>query len=174
MKVLVIVDMQNDFINGSLANPAAASIVNKVADYAKSFDGPIILTRDTHPENYLETYEGKHLPITHCVHGTDGWEVAPEIMDAIKGKFYCFIDKPTFGYAQKIADIMGSMGYVTEIEVVGTVTEICVISNVLGLKPLYPDADFVVHADMCAGLSDEGHKAALTVMKSCQVQVVGE
>ena len=146
MKVLIIIDMQNDFVTGTLANPAAEKIVDKIADYAKNFNGYVVETRDTHDAGYLKTQEGKRL-----------------------------IDKPTFGYAEEIAAVLNdNLTDIDTIEFVGTVTEICVVSNVLGLKPYFPEARFVVHADMCAGLSEEGHKAALTTMKACQVDVVGE
>jgi len=188
MKVLICIDMQYAFTSGSLANPAAAAIVPDIAAYIRRFDGQaLILTRDTHHEDYLNTYEGKHLPIVHCVYGTDDWVIEEEIYDAALAKSLrpnCYIDvinKPTFGYASIIADSIksaqahvrvddgNSAAKVTAIEFVGTATEICVISNVLGLKPFFPDADFIVHKDMCAGLTPEGQEAALKVMEACQV-----
>lgn len=187
MKVLIVIDMQNDFITGSLANPAAEAIVKPIVSYINNYDGDFILaTRDTHHDSYLNTYEGEHLPIKHCVYGTDGWQVNWDIMSALKSwkeknasKNAALINKPYFGYAEDISirifdklDEMGKDECVDEIEFVGTVTEICVISNVLGLKPYFPDADFIVHSDMCAGLTKEAHEAALTVMRSCQVKVV--
>lgn len=190
MKVLIVIDMQNDFITGSLANPLAQSIVNPISDYIKNWKGNLILcTRDTHTPSYLETYEGKHLPVKHCIQNTEGWRVDSNIIKAIKEwitkdkKHYgCMLNKPYFGYAEtisnKIFDVMdilfenGTKEKVESIEFVGTVTEICVVSNVLGLKPYFPNSDFIVHANMCAGLSEETHQAALKVMGSCQVEVI--
>lgn len=185
MKILIVIDMQNDFITSSLANPMAQAIVKPIAEYIKEWDGAgIILTRDTHQEDYLESYEGKHLPVKHCIEGTEGWYVVGDIANANnvrhekdKGWLSVQIDKPTFGHASKIADIIVDM-IITKrerldtLEFVGTVTEICVVSNVLGIKPYFPDTDFVVHKDLCAGLTPEGHEAALKVMEACQVKII--
>ena len=171
MKFLVIIDMQNDFIDGSLKNANAQRIVKPIAEYASNFDGIILATRDTHFKNYLETYEGRHLPVVHCVMNTAGWNIHKDI------KFNHSINKVTFNGALELYNVIqdicdNNRTYPEQIEFVGTVTEICVISNVLGLKPYFPETEFIVHANMCAGLSDEGHKAALTVMKACQVNVI--
>lgn len=189
MKVLIVIDMQNDFITGSLANPNAVDIVKPICNYIKGWDGDLILcTRDTHLKSYLNSYEGKHLSIEHCIQYTDGWRVDSNIIKAIKEwiikdkKHYgCMLNKPYFGYAEtisnKIFDVMdilfedGTKEKVESIEFVGTVTEICVVSNVLGLKPYFPETDFIVHSDMCAGLTSDGHEAALKVMQACQVEI---
>lgn len=175
MKFLIVIDMQNDFIDGALANPAAQAIVDKIANYITSWDGEIIFTRDTHYSDYLDTYEGKKLPIPHCIIGTNGWRINEKILDAaceVK-EYIDYVDKPTFGYVKGLKEHIDSYdGYVTSIEVVGTCTDICVISNVLGLKEAYPQADIIVHKDMCAGSTKEKHEAAIEVMRSCQVQIV--
>lgn len=172
MKYLIVIDMQNDFITGALANPAAQEIVSKIADYVKHWNGHLIFTRDTHYSDYLETMEGKNLPVKHCIKGTEGWEVCEEIREAVWGEHIenmCYVDKPTFGYVEGIKK---HITYPTSIEVVGTCTDICVISNVLSLKEAYPETEIIVHENMCAGLSPELHEAAIKVMKSCQVKVI--
>lgn len=179
MKVLVVVDMQKDFIDGSLANVAAQEIIEPIADYIKSFAGPIIFTQDTHQNDYLETYEGKNLPVEHCIQFTEGWTVNQKLIDAarqnVEKSHWDYFTKPTFGYATQLSNKIYKMvegKEVNQIEFVGTCTDICVISNVLGLKEHMPDVDIIVHGNMCAGLNREAHDAALLVMKSCQVKVV--
>lgn len=179
MKFLIVVDMQKDFIDGSLANPAAQEIVEPLAEYIKNFGGFILFTQDTHKNDYLETYEGKHLPVEHCIEFTEGWVVDQRLITAArqnieKSKWWYF-NKPTFGYASRLAENIKAIAAgeeITQIEFVGTCTDICVISNVLGLKEHMPDVDIVVHGNLCAGLSPEKHDAALSVMESCQVKVV--
>lgn len=174
MKVLVVVDCQNDFVSGALANEKAKEIVPKIAQYVKDFEGITIFTRDTHGSDYMETMEGKNLPVPHCIAGTEGWQVCNELMDACVGKENnCFVfNKPTFGYALELFNfIMGFKQPITEVEFCGTVTSICVISNVLGLKEHMPEVKISVHESMCADLTEEKHNAAIEVMKSCQVVV---
>lgn len=167
-KALIVIDMQNDFVTGALANPAAEAIVKPIAKKVKSFDGTIIATRDTHDADYLKSPEGVKLPVEHCIKNTDGWKVVPEIEAAIKVKQdFRYLDKPTFGMPRD-----WNLGTYDEVEVVGTCTDICVVSNVLLLKALYPALSIKVHANLCAGLSEEKHLAALEVMRSCQVEVV--
>lgn len=175
MKILVVVDMQNDFITESLANQDALKIVDNIAKYLSDFDGEIIFTKDTHQDNYLETYEGKNLPIKHCIEGTHGWEINDKLLAAIanKNNVTTFL-KPTFGYASELTKHILKIAkgeHIEQIEFVGTCTDICVVSNVLGLKEHMPETDIIVHGNMCAGLTKESHEAALTVMKSCQVKV---
>ena len=173
-KILIVVDMQYDFIDGALANKDAQKIVKPIADFIKenSFD-QIIFTRDTHGKDYLNTPEGKKLPVTHCLEGTKGWVVHEDILNAAidSDTPYYFVDKPTFGYRGWLwgADFMYDHD---EITVVGTCTDICVVSNVLILKAAFPEARIEVVGDLCAGLTPEKHKAALDVMESCQVDVV--
>ena len=172
-KTLVIVDMQNDFIDGSLANPAAAAIVEPMAEYIKAWDGEqIICTRDSHFANYLETQEGKNLPIKHCMCGTAGWDIHDDLFEAIRKKTcdWSIVDKYSFGdiielYYALDADI-------DEVYICGTCTDICVVSVALNLKARCPELKIYCIADLCAGLTPEKHDAALEVMKSCQIEVI--
>lgn len=185
--ILIVVDMQKDFIDGSLANPAADAIVSNVCEHLRAFVGlrptddetelGIILTRDTHDYNYLNTYEGKHLPIPHCINGTEGWLVDKRIrdtLDSISG--YCpisYLDKKTFGNDLDWYKFIDSVdGKDCKIYICGTCTDICVISNALILKVQYPEADIIVYKDACAGLTPAKHEAALEVMRSCQITVI--
>ena len=171
-KVLIIVDMQNDFITGSLANPDAQNIVKPLCDFIRNFDGErIICTRDTHGDNYLNSAEGKKLPIKHCIEGTPGWCVEDSIRQAIVEAGYepFYIDKPTFGYQDWR---YYSVCEANEIIMTGTCTDICVVSNALILKSAAPDANIVVRSDLCAGLTKEKHEAALETMRSCQIEVL--
>ena len=180
MKFLIVVDMQNDFITGALANPAAEAIVPKIAEYVRKWDGHLILTKDTHHSDYLKTMEGRNLPVEHCIQATEGWQVCDEISNAsFDGKFdgrieaVEYLSKPTFGYVKGLRKIIDSNPYPpTSIELCGTCTDICVVSNVLGLKEAYPECEIIVHKDMCAGVTPESHEAALKVMEMCQVKIV--
>ena len=168
MKYFIIIDEQNDFNTGALANPANQKIVPAIAEMAKKKkeEGYVIIaTRDTHNINYIETQEGKNLPVPHCIRGTLGWEVVDELKPFIDK----YVDKPSFGYAYWI-DILPIIP--EAIEMCGTVTEICVVNNALMLKAIYPETPIAVHKDLCAGLSEEGHNAALTVMAASQVKIV--
>ena len=166
-KTLVVVDMQKDFIDGALGTKEAVAIVNnvknKIAMYKENGD-EIIFTRDTHQENYMETNEGKHLPVVHCIEGTEGWKIGEGL--EVEGALY--IDKPSFGYMNwKDYDLK-------EVEIIGLCTDICVVSNALIIKATYPEIKVTVDASCCAGVTPETHKAALTTMKMCQVEVIGE
>jgi len=166
-KTLIVVDMQKDFIDGALGTKEAVAILQnvkrKIADY-EAFGGEIIFTRDTHGEDYLETNEGKNLPVVHCVENTEGWQINPELMvkDAI------IVNKPTFGYT-KWRDFNFE-----EVELVGLCTDICVVSNALIIKATYPEIEVTVDASCCAGVTPETHKAALSTMKCCQIKIIGE
>ena len=166
-KALIIIDMQNDFIDGALANPMAQAIVSPIASYAKNFDGDVFASRDTHQESYLYSSEGKHLPIVHCVHGTHGWEISAPIQEVLQERNAMILDKPTFGYLG-----WGMLGAYTDVELVGTCTDICVVSNALILKAMFPDMNVKVNAALCAGTTQENHEAALTVMACCQVEIL--
>ena len=169
-KLLIIIDMQNDFIDGALANPAAKAIVPGIVDLAKSWEGKIGVTLDTHYENYLETQEGKNLPYPHCVLNTDGHKLNAEIAAVVSNRISYTVYKPTFGFAE-----WGKYGFdkhFDEVVVVGTCTDICVVSNVLAIKAAYPELKVTVIENLCAGLSPEKHAAAIEVMKSCQVNVI--
>ncbi|MBR4760483.1 MAG: cysteine hydrolase [Lachnospiraceae bacterium] len=168
-EVLIVVDMQNDFIDGSLGSGEAVSIVESVKEKIQSYldaGKKVIFTKDTHPENYLETYEGKHLPVEHCVKETPGWQISSALPwdDALCS----VVEKGTFGFlAWK--DLLSD---VTDIEICGLCTDICVISNALILRANYPDKDILVDAKCCAGVTPELHEAALKVMASNQIEVV--
>ncbi|MBD5552433.1 MAG: cysteine hydrolase [Lachnospiraceae bacterium] len=166
-KTLIVVDMQNDFIDGTLGTKEAQAIVEnvkkKIAEYRKRGD-EIIFTRDTHQENYLETPEGKKLPVEHCIYGTKGWEIA----EGLEVPGCTYIDKPTFGW------IHWNKRNFEEIELVGLCTDICVVSNALILKAMFPDVEITVDAGCCAGVTPQTHRAALETMKMCQILVVGE
>lgn len=167
-KALIVIDMQKDFVDGTLANPDAQAVVRPIANYVLAYDGAVIATRDTHTENYLDTAEGKKLPVAHCIQGTDGWEIVPEIAEALRAKNALILDKPTFGYLG-----WGVIGEFEEVELVGTCTDICVVSNALILKALFPDLVVTVNAALCAGTTKENHDVALAVMRCCQVEVLG-
>ncbi|MDE6923878.1 MAG: cysteine hydrolase [Acetatifactor sp.] len=164
-KTLIVVDMQNDFIDGALGTKEAEAIVEnvkkKIAQYRDAGD-EIIFTRDTHQKDYLETNEGRHLPVEHCIEGTEGWKIAEglEVPEAV------YINKPGFGY-------LNWKDYqLEEVEIVGLCTDICVVSNALIIKALYPEIEVSVDASCCAGVTPQSHEAALTTMKMCQITIV--
>lgn len=166
-KTLIVVDMQNDFIDGSLGTKEAEAIVENVRQKIKSYQengGEIIFTRDTHTKDYLNTNEGKHLPVEHCIAGTDGWRIA----DGLEVPNAKYVDKPSFGWMKWDTFAL------EEVELVGLCTDICVVSNALIIKAVYPEINVTVDASCCAGVTPETHKAALETMKMCQVNVVGE
>ncbi len=176
MKILVVVDMQNDFIDGALGTREAVAIVPKVVEKIKSFEGRILFTRDTHEADYLGTQEGKNLPVEHCIRGTRGWELAPEIE---KLRTEEPIDKPSFGSISlgtllKAQDEelkkQGEPG-IESITLIGLCTDICVISNAMILKAYLPEVPVIVDADCCAGVTPESHKNALEAMKVCQIKI---
>lgn len=176
MKVLVVVDMQNDFITGSLGTPEAQAIVpnvkKKIEEYRKN-DDLIVFTRDTHRANYLDTREGKKLPVKHCIKDTLGWAIA----EGLHRRGEWIIDKFTFGSNSLVRHLghvfwHGGNGHFTEIELVGLCTDICVVSNALLLKAtFYNDCEVTVDATCCAGTSPETHEAALRTMEMCQINV---
>lgn len=165
-KVLIVIDMQKDFVDGSLANQAAQEIVTPIAEYIRAFDGKVIATRDTHETEYLTTAEGKRLPVEHCIKGTDGWKIMDEIAAALQERNAVILDKPTFGYLG-----WGILGEYDEAVLIGTCTDICVVSNALILKAMFPDLNVKVVGNLCAGTTKENHSAALQVMRCCQVDV---
>ena len=180
MKLLIVVDMQNDFIDGSLANKDAEAIVPGICNLIKHFDGKIAYTMDTHSLNYLSTLEGEHLPVKHCIKGTPGWNLNKDIQKALeesnieKYGYPTMVEKPTFGYPGWLyTGLFDQYGdeEIDEIVLVGTCTDICVVSNALILKALFPDVEVTVLKDLCAGLSKEKHEAALETMRSCQIHV---
>lgn len=172
MKTLIVIDMQNDFIDGPLGSPEAVAIVprvqKKIEEYVASGNN-VIFTRDTHSDNYLESNEGKHLPVSHCIRNTNGWCIHKDIQSQFGT---AIINKFTFGYLEwsAFSDLLD----VDEIELVGVCTDICVVSNALILKATYPEVKITVDASCCAGVTPESHMAALTTMKMCQINVIGE
>lgn len=169
-KVLIVVDMQNDFIDGALGTKEAEAIVPYVKEVVENFDGKVFFTRDTHFDNYMDTQEGKNLPVVHCIKGTQGWQICPAL-EALRTTEA--IDKVTFG-SKDLADVLAKEKNVEEIIFVGVCTDICVISNVMVVKAFYPEIPLVVDAKGCAGVTVQSHLNALEAMKMCQVKVVNE
>ena len=170
-KILVVVDMQKDFIDGSLGTAKAQAIVDLVAEKMKSYDkADIYVTRDTHGEDYLQTAEGRKLPVVHCVKGTEGWQLHPQI-EAQADKAH-IIDKPTFGSVALMELLRGeNEKEPLAIELVGLCTDICVVSNALLLKAAMPETEILVDKNCCAGVTPETHRAALATMEMCHIQI---
>lgn len=171
-KVLIVIDMQNDFISETLGTPEAQKILPLVVKKAESFKGEIVFTRDTHEKDYLTTQEGKYLPVEHCIHGSYGWEIADELKGISKDAV--IIDKPTFGSIELgnyIAE-EDKKEHIDEVTLIGLCTDICVISNAMILKAKLPETKVVVDSSCCAGVSPESHETALKAMKGCQIVVV--
>ena len=171
-KILLVIDMQKDFIDGSLGTKEAQTIVDRVAEEIGKYPAEnVFATRDTHPANYLDTQEGRHLPVVHCVKGTPGWELNEKIAAALGSAEV--IDKPTFG-SVVLAEKIKALAEKEELEItlVGLCTDICVVSNALLVKAFLPETPVKVLADCCAGVTPESHKAALETMKMCQVEIV--
>lgn len=173
-KLLVVVDMQNDFIDGVLGTPEAQSIVPRVCKKLRSWDGKVVFTLDTHHENYLSTTEGKNLPVEHCIAYSDGWDLQSDISEIVNERFPAsvFFTKPTFGSIELPTYIM-DLG-IDKIVFVGVCTDICVVSNVLMVKAFCPEAKITVDASCCAGATPDKHKDALSIMKSCHIEVINE
>lgn len=176
--LLIVVDMQNDFVTGSLGTDEAKNIIPKVINKIKEYEdneNSICFTKDTHRWNYLETQEGKKLPVEHCLYNTDGWCIIPELSNFIQ-RHNLIVEKETFGakdlveYGPKRLELSNF----NQIELIGVCTDICVISNALLIKAFYPEIEIIVDASCCAGVTPEKHKAALEVMKSCQITVINE
>ncbi len=169
--ILIVVDMQNDFIDGALGTAEAVEIVPRVAEKIRGFNGKVLFTRDTHPENYLETQEGRKLPVVHCVKGTPGWEIRPELMALCRTEP---IDKPTFGSTRLGEVLLGlnTLDPIGSVTLIGLCTDICVISNALLVKAFLPEVPVAVDAACCAGVSPESHKTALDAMRVCQIEVL--
>ena len=179
-KLLVVVDVQNDFVSGALGTSEAQAIIPNIVKKIRDWDGAIISTLDTHDDNYLNTNEGKHLPVPHCINGTSGWDQNAEVADAIRAKqevsqfpetAVWTVGKDTFASTTLPTVVCdGRYGY---IELIGLCTDICVVSNALFLKAHYPELTIAVDPTCCAGVTPESHKAALTTMKMCQIEIVG-
>lgn len=171
-KILIVIDMQNDFIDGALGSDEAAAIVENVKKKIREYPPEnVIATMDTHDEHYLDSQEGTNLPVPHCIKGTNGWEIRPDIAALLKGaKIY---EKPTFG-SVKMADELKTLAQNEdlELELIGLCTDICVVSNALLLKAVLPEVVISLDASCCAGVTPESHRAALETMRSCQIRIV--
>lgn len=171
-KILIIVDMQKDFVDGSLGTKEAQAIVPAVKNKIESFDGEIIFTKDTHTEDYLQTQEGKKLPVPHCIKGTSGHEIIEELQPYTK-KALAIFEKETFG-SRKLVRFLKELHKEKEIEsieLIGLCTDICVVSNALLIKAFLPEVPIAVDSSCCAGVTPEKHESALETMKSCQIEV---
>lgn len=171
-KFLVVVDMQKDFVDGALGSREAVAIVPAVVKKIESFDGEIFVTYDTHFENYMQTSEGKHLPVPHCIKGTDGWQLNNDVENAISGKKFTKVEKNTFGSVDlpKLIE-QAADGEDFAVELIGLCTDICVVSNALLIKATFPEAPIAVDAGCCAGVTPQAHEAALATMASCQITI---
>ncbi|MBO5092703.1 MAG: cysteine hydrolase [Clostridia bacterium] len=168
--ILVVVDMQNDFIGGALGTSEAKEIVPRVVSIVKSFDGKIIFTKDTHNNAYLSTQEGRNLPVPHCIRGTQGWEICNELLPYASE----IIEKPTFG-SVSLAELLkqeNEKNSILKITLVGLCTDICVISNAMLLKATLPEVEIEVISSACAGVSVKSHENALEAMKMCQIKII--
>ncbi len=167
MKYLIVVDMQVDFINGSLGSDLATAIVPNVVKKVKNYNGKVIFTRDTHFKEYLQTQEGRNLPVEHCIKDTNGWEICEELKPYVKK----VVDKITFGSIDLPEVIKGYGEEIEEIELCGLCTDICVISNAMLLKASFPEVKISVDASCCAGVTLESHNNALNAMKVVQIEI---
>lgn len=171
-RILVVVDMQNDFVDGALGSREAEAIVPAVVKKIEGFDGEIFVTYDTHFDNYMQSAEGKKLPVPHCIKGTKGWELNADVKRSLEGKRYTSVEKITFGSVDLpglIRDAVGDDDF--SVEVIGLCTDICVVSNALIIKANFPETSICVDASCCAGVTPEKHDAALETMRSCQIDV---
>ncbi len=169
-KVLVVVDMQNDFIDGSLGTKEAAAalpyVLREIRD--ASYDR-IYVTLDTHTKEYMQTFEGKNLPVEHCIKDTKGWQLNPMVKNELEKRNPVYVEKPTFGSEELVKDLVQLNP--DEITLVGLCTDICVISNALLLRAALHETPIHVVAEACAGVTVEKHEAALMVMQSCQIDI---
>ena len=171
MNVLVVVDMQNDFIDGALGSAEAPGIVKGINDLVAGFCGRIIFTRDTHGEDYMNTQEGRKLPVPHCIKDTHGWQITDGIT-VPDGAL--ILDKPTFG-STELADMLRELNGadpIGAVELVGLCTDICVISNAMLIKAALPEVSVRVRADLCRGVTPESHNTALSAMRACQIEII--
>lgn len=171
-KFLIVVDMQKDFVDGSLGSADAQAIVPAVIGEIENFDGGIFATFDTHFEDYMSSAEGKKLPVPHCIKGTPGWELDKDVRKALDKKGFTAVEKLTFGSTalpSLVKEAAGDEDF--SIEIIGLCTDICVVSNALLLKASFPEIDISVKADCCAGVSPATHEAALSTMRCCQIDI---
>ena len=169
---LIVVDMQKDFVDCALGSAEAVAIVDNVVKKIRTFEGDLIVTYDTHSQDYMDTAEGRNLPVPHCIKGTEGWVLDSKVAAALEGRKYYPVEKPTFGSValpQYIKDHYDPMEL--EIELIGLCTDICVVSNALLLKAHFPEMPISVDSQCCAGVTVQSHDAALLTMKMCQINV---
>ena len=172
-KFLIVVDMQKDFIDGALGSKEACAIVPAAAKKIAAFEGEIFATYDTHFDDYMDTAEGKKLPVPHCIKGSEGWQLNKEISASLKGKKYTPVEKYTFG-SVKLPEFIKKAAGSDEfsIELIGLCTDICVVSNALLLKASFPEVPITVDEKCCAGVTPEKHNAAIETMRSCQIDIL--
>ena len=179
-EILIVVDMQTDFVDGALGSAEAVAIVPNVVKKIAAFQGQqLIVTQDTHFENYMDTQEGKKLPVPHCIKGTEGWAIHPDVAMTIaeKQSDVKYIEKVTFGSTSlptEFEAFAASEGKELEITLIGLCTDICVISNAMILKAHYPEATIIIDANCCAGVTPDSHKNALSAMQMCQIEVIND
>ena len=169
--ILLVIDMQKDFIDGSLGTPEAIAIVPKVVQLVRDFAGEVLFTRDTHGADYLNTAEGKKLPVEHCIQNTEGWELEPQLMEEQKKRSAVIFDKGTFGSKELAAYLAEHADEISSVMLCGLCTDICVISNALLAKAFLPEVPIRVRADCCAGVTPDSHKNALEAMKMCHIDI---
>ncbi len=173
-KILVVIDMQKDFVTGCLGSPEAAAILPRVVKTLKEFDGEVIFTRDTHQANYLDTQEGKNLPVVHCVEGTEGWQLMDALEQYRLEHGSRVLDKVTFG-SRDLGEALVKINEQEPIEsitFIGVCTDICVISNVMLVKAFLPEVPLIVDSACCAGVTPQSHENALNAMRVCQVKII--
>ena len=169
---LIVVDMQKDFVDGALGTAEAQAIVPAVAEKIRGFDGEIIVTYDTHEDDYMTTREGRFLPVPHCIRDTDGWQLNDTVAEALSDRAYTVVEKPTFGAVtlpEVVEQLAGDEDFT--VELIGLCTDICVVSNAMILKANFPEVDMTVDAACCAGVTPASHQAALTTMACCQITI---
>lgn len=173
MKCLVVIDVQNDFVSGSLGTPEAQAMLPRLEEKLRGFEGCVWMTLDTHGADYMDTQEGKHLPVPHCVRETEGWQLSGELGKLAESFGAGIVEKPTFGSEELVASLKAlyEAGELESIELVGLCTDICVVSNALMLKAAMPELPMSVDSACCAGVTPQKHEAALEVMRSCQIAV---
>ena len=172
-KFLIVVDIQNDFVSGALGSPEAIAIIPAAEKKIREWDGEIFVTHDTHFEDYMDTSEGKKLPVPHCIKGTEGWSLNARIAEALDGRDYTAVEKITFGSVELPALIKEAAGDEDfSITLIGLCTDICVVSNAILLKANFPESDISVDSACCAGVTKESHNAALETMKMCQINII--
>ncbi|MEZ3477082.1 MAG: cysteine hydrolase [Lachnospiraceae bacterium] len=169
-KALVVVDMQKDFISGALGTKEAEAVVDNVAEVIRTFDGEVIFTRDTHTDKYLETQEGRNLPVSHCIKDSDGWQLDKKLA-SLRTEPVKIFDKPTFG-SVALAEYLKENEELESVTLIGLCTDICVISNALLIKAFLPEAEIRVMENCCAGVTPKSHENALEAMKMCQIKIV--